>query len=270
MKDNVRGLHEDINEYFGYDLRSYDIDFSINAVKREMSYRDISSFSHFSKSILSDELLLDSFIKRHFISVSGMFRDIEPFRVFREQVVPALKSYPTIRIWSCGCASGEEVLSLAIILQEEGLYDRTNFYATDINKKALDDAASATFSFKEIIGFTQNYYLSGGKEDFRKYYTVNWESNTIQFKKSLLENICFSVHNITSDKSINEFEVIFCRNVCIYLTNSMQKKSLELVDKSLRKLGHLFLGHSEHIDYKNINEKIIPVDRINNVYKKMS
>jgi chemotaxis protein methyltransferase CheR len=270
MKDNVRRLREDINEYCGYDLRGYDIDFSINAVKREMSYRDISSFSQFSKSILSDELLLDSFIKRHFISVSDMFRDIEPFRIFREQVIPDLKSYPRIRIWSCGCASGKEVLSLAIILQEEGLYDRTNFYATDINKKALDEAASATFSLKEIIGFTQNYYLSGGREDFRKYYTVNWKNNTVQFKKSLLENIYFSVHNITSDKSINEFEVIFCRNVFIYFTHSMQKKTLELVEKSLRKLGYLFLGHSEHIDYKHINEKIAPVDKINKVYKKIA
>jgi chemotaxis protein methyltransferase CheR len=268
MKDEVRKLLESINEYYGYDLRDYHIDFSIRAAKNEMSYRSISDVKTFCKALLTDEYKVNSFIRRHLISVSDMFRDIEPFRIFREQVIPDLRSYPRIKIWSCGCASGKEALSLAIILQEEGLDGRALVYATDINQKALDTAINATYSIDDVIGFTQNYYLSGGKQDFRKYYTINWENKSVCFNKDLLKNIYFSIHNLVSDKVFNEFEVVFCRNVVIYFNDKLQERSLGLLKDSLCYRGHLFLGNSEHMNFKGISEYFRVVDKNHNVYQK--
>lgn len=268
MKHKVKSMLENIHKHYGYDLRDYHIDFSVRAVKKEMSYSGISDFTNFSKMLLTDEIKVHSLINRHLISVSDMFKDIEPFRMFREQVIDDLKSYPRIKVWSCGCASGKEVLSLAIILEEEGLYDRAILYATDINQKALATAREATYSIEDVIGFTQNYYLSGGKEDFRKYYTVDWDNNVVHFNKSLLRNIYFSVHNLVGDEVFNEFEVIFCRNVFIYFNKELKARSLGLLKDSLVYRGYLFLGDSENINYKDITGNFRTVDKKHKIYQK--
>ena len=270
MKDKVQNLLACIHEYYGYDLTDYHIDFSIRAVKNEMYHQSITDIDTFCEALLRDEFKLNSFIRCYLINVSDMFRDIEPFRIFREQVVPDLKSYPRIRVWSCGCASGKEALSLAIILEEEGLYDRTIIYGTDVNQKALEAASTATYSVDDVIGFTQNYYLSGGKRDFRNYYTINWEIKTVHFNQRLLKNVYFSVHNLVSDKVFNEFEVIFCRNVFIYFNDNLQERSLHLLKNSLRYRGYLFLVPIEHMNFKGISENFRMIDSKNKTYQKIN
>jgi chemotaxis protein methyltransferase CheR len=157
---------------------------------------------------------------------------------------------------------------LSYNIEEEGLYDRAILYATDINQKALATAREATYSIEDVIGFTQNYYFSGGKEDFRKYYTVDWDNNVVHFNKSLLRNIYFSVHNLVSDKVFNEFEIIFCRNVFIYFNKELQERSLRLLKDSLVYRGYLFLGDSGNINFKGITENFRIVDKKYKIYKK--
>jgi chemotaxis protein methyltransferase CheR len=269
MKADTKKLLEDIKLYYGIDLTGYNLDFSHRVIKKHMLLESNENFDKFSKELLQDEYKLKSFINKHFISVSDMFRDRVPFIFFRKQVVEDLRSYPVIKVWSCGSATGEEALSVAIILKEAGLYDRSIIYATDINPNALLIARNSVYSIENLIPFTENYYLSGGKEEFSKYYSVDWKKRTISFDRSLLKNIYYSTHNIITDNVFNRFEVVFCRNVFMYFNQELQEKSLKLVTDSLEHSGYLFLGNSENIIFSEIKKKFSVVDSKNRIFKKI-
>jgi chemotaxis protein methyltransferase CheR len=179
------------------------------------------------------------------INVTAMFRDPSFYVAFREKVAPLLRTYPFTRIWVAGCSTGEEVYSLAILLTEEELYERTRIYATDINEAVLGRARSGVFELDKMRTYTENYIRAGGTRAFSEYYVAAYDG--AQFARSLVENVVFAQHNLVSDRSFNEFNVIVCRNVMIYFDRSLQARVHRLFYESLAPLGVLALGHKESV-----------------------
>jgi len=197
------------------------------------------------------------------ISVSTMFRDPGFYQAFREKVVPLLRTYPFIRIWHAGCSTGEEVYSMAILLEEENLYDRTRIYATDINDVVLQKARAGIFPLERMQEYTDNYLRSGGGRAFSEYYTARYDGAL--FNPGLTRNVVFSQHNLVTDRSFAEFNVILCRNVMIYFDRALQNRVLRLFHDSMPMYGILALGNKESLrftEYETCFEAIDPRERI--------
>jgi chemotaxis protein methyltransferase CheR len=202
------------------------------------------------------------------INVTAMFRDPSFYVRFREKVVPLLRTYPFTRIWVAGCSTGEEVYSLAILLLEEGLYDRTRIYATDINESVLDRARAGVFPLDKMREYTQNYINAGGQRAFSEYYLAKYDG--AQFQRSLVDNVVFAQHNLVSDRSFNEFHVIVCRNVMIYFDRALQDKVHGLFYESLVTFGVLALGAKESIRFSPFEKGYEELDANERLYKKVS
>lgn len=240
-------LLQGLYSWYGYDYRNY----AYNSVRRRIWHRvhaeKLSSITGLLEKVLHDPECLKRLIADFSINVTEMFRDPLFFLSFREQIVPLLRTYPSIRIWHAGCSTGEEVYSMAILLYEEGLYEKTKIYATDINSEVLKIAKSGIFPLENMRKYTNNYMLAGGKKAFSDYYIV--KNNGVQFDTKLSKNIIFAQHNLVTDQSFNEFHVILCRNVLIYFNKALQKKVHQLFYESLGMFGVLGLGDKETISY---------------------
>ncbi len=232
-----------IYSYYGYDFRNY----AAPSLKRRIADLLVSeglpNISSLQARVLRDPPCLERFLAKLSINVTTMFRDPEFYLTFRTKLVPYLKTYPFIRIWHAGCATGEEVYSLAILLQEENLYHRCRIYATDFNEKVLHKAQSGIFPLANMQEYTRNYQLAGGQGSFSSYYTAHYGSAI--FNASLKKNMVFSVHNLVTDGSFNEFNVILCRNVIIYFNNELRARVFNLIYRSLAVFGFLGLGSKE-------------------------
>jgi chemotaxis protein methyltransferase CheR len=202
------------------------------------------------------------------INVTAMFRDPSFYIAFRKEVVPALRTYPFTRIWCAGCSTGEEVYSLAIMLQEEGLYDRTRIYATDINEQVLDTARSGVFPLDKMKQYTQNYIKSGGMQEFSEYYVAAYDG--ARFSRALTENIVFAQHNLASDRAFNEFNVIVCRNVMIYFDKVLQDRVHKMFYESLDTFGMLALGHKESVSFTPFADSYEVVNASERIYRKIT
>ena len=192
-----------------------------------------------------------------------MFRDPSFYKEFRERVIPLLRTYPFIRIWHAGCSTGEEVFSMAILLEEEGLYDRARLYATDINDVVLQRAKQGIFPLERMQEYTDNYIRAGGTRSFSEYYTAKYDGAL--FSPSLTRNIVFSQHNLVTDRSFSEFHVIFCRNVLIYFDKTLQNRVHTLFYDSLVTFGVLALGSKESLkfsQYEPCYEKLSPTEKL--------
>jgi chemotaxis protein methyltransferase CheR len=174
------------------------------------------------------------------VNVSAMFRDPGFFRVFREKVVPLLRTYPFLRVWNAGCSTGEETYSVAILLKETGLYDRTRIYATDMNAETIEQARVGSYPIAKMREYTANYIRAGGTRPFSEYYAA--DGDRVVFQRSLAENVVFAQHNLVTDRSFNEFHVIMCRNVMIYFDRELQVHVHDLLYESLAPFGVLGLG----------------------------
>ncbi|MGZ4417400.1 MAG: CheR family methyltransferase, partial [Gaiellaceae bacterium] len=201
------------------------------------------------------------------INVTAMFRDPAFYVAFREKVVPALRTYPFTRIWVAGCSTGEEVYSLAILLQEEQVYDRTRIYATDINESVLERGRAGVFPLDKMREYTQNYIKAGGARAFSEYYLAKYDG--AQFQRSLIENVVFAQHNLVSDRSFNEFNVIICRNVMIYFDRALQDRVHRLFFESLVTFGVLGLGHKESIRFSPHEKGYEELDATEKLYRKI-
>ncbi len=243
----IKLLLEGVYLHYGYDFREY----APASLKRRIwdfaRSEKLRSISRLQDKILHDPACFERFIVALTVNVTAMFRDPNFYLAFRQRVVPVLKTYPFIRIWHAGCSTGEEVYSTAIILAEEGIYDKCRVYATDLNEAVLRKAKDGIYPLQFMQGYINNYVKAGGKNSFSEYYTANYESAI--FRSSLRENIVFSQHNLVTDGSFNEFNVILCRNVLIYFNQSLQDHVHNLLYESLGKFGVLGLGHKETISY---------------------
>jgi chemotaxis protein methyltransferase CheR len=263
----VQVLLEAIYQHYGFDFRGY----APGSLKRRLWRRayaeKVETMSALQDRVLHDPAVMERLLLDLSINVTSMFRDPSFFQAMRQKVVPLLRTYPFIRIWNAGCSTGEETFSLAILLREEGLYDRARIYATDINEKVLEQARAGVFPLEKMRDYTENYIRAGGTEAFSSYYTADGDS--ARFDPALMDQVVFAQHNLVSDAPFNEFNVIVCRNVMIYFGKALQGRVHELFYESLETFGILALGHKESIKFTKYEDRYEALDAPEKLYRKM-
>src|SRR3954466_8579399 len=243
----LRLLLDAVYHHYGYDFRGYARGSIKRRIWRRVLEEDLQSISGLQERVLHDSAAMDRLLLDLSISVTSMFRDPSFYTAMRDKVVPLLRTYPYLRIWNAGCATGEETYSLAILLREEGLDDRARIYATDINDVVVQRAKEGLFPLDKMKEYTQHYIQAGGRTAFSDYYKVYGEK--VRFDPTLAESVVFAQHNLVSDGSFNEFNLIVCRNVMIYFDRALQDKVHDLFYRSLARFGILGLGHKESIRF---------------------
>ena len=243
----IQLLLEGVFRYYGFDFRNYALASLKRRIWKTIHSEQLKSVSGLQEKVLHDPACMERFLLGLSVNVTAMFRDPSFYVAFRTKVVPLLRTYPFIRVWHAGCSTGEEVYSMAILLQEEGLYHRCRIYATDMNEVVLKTAKAGIFPLRLMQEYTQHYLKAGGKQSFSEYYTAAYDN--AMFRSSLKENIVFSQHNLATDSSFNEFNVILCRNVLIYFNQLLQARVHKLLYESLGRFGVLGLGHQESIKF---------------------
>ncbi|MFV5695369.1 CheR family methyltransferase [Flavobacterium sp. LB3P122] len=259
-------LLEAIYRKYGYDFREYSQAHIRRRIMNRMAVSGFEDIAQMQSKVLNDEPFASELLQDLSITVTEMFRDPVFYSALREKVIPILKTYPFIKIWHAGCATGEEAYSMAILLQEEGLYDRTTIYATDFNQMALNRAKDGIFSNKMIKEYTTNYQLSGGKESFSSYYTSNYDN--VIMNQSLKKNIVWANHNLVTDSVFAEVHLILCRNVLIYFDKNLQNKVQTLFYNSLINGGVLCLGSKESLRFTDLHEEYIELEAKQRIFKK--
>jgi len=260
-------LLEGVFRRYGFDFREYAPASLRRRVWRRVNAEGLSTISGLTERLLHDSATMERLLLDLSINVTAMFRDPTFYVAFRRAVVPLLRTYPYTRIWVAGCSTGEEVYSLAILLEEEGLYERTRIYATDINESVLERARAGVFPLDKMQEYTQNYIRAGGGRAFSEYYVAAYDG--AQFQRSLIENVVFAQHNLVSDRSFNEFHVIVCRNVMIYFDKRLQDHVHGLFYESLVNFGILALGHKETIRFSPYTQRYEELDPAEKLYRKV-
>jgi chemotaxis protein methyltransferase CheR len=261
-------LLEAVYRRYGLDFRQYAQASLKRRLYRRLHAEGLETLSQLQDRLLHDPPCMERLLVDLSINVTSMFRDPTFYAMFRERVAPVLHTYPFTRIWCAGCSTGEEVYSLAILLQEEGLYDRTRIYATDINEHVLATAREGVFPLDRMKRYTQHYIRGGGKREFSEYYTAAYDS--VRFSRSLTENVVFAQHNLAMDRGFNEFNVIVCRNVMIYFDKALQDHVHELFYESLGRFGILALGHKESILFSRYADRYEELDANERLYRKIA
>ncbi len=261
-------LLEGIYRHYGFDFRQYARASIRRRLWRRVYAEGLRSFSGLLERVLHDPAAMERLLLDLSINVTSMFRDPTFFAAFRTKVVPVLRTYPFLRIWNAGCSTGEETYSLAIVLREVGLLDRTRIYATDINESVLRSAADGVFPIAKMQEYTENYLAAGGSRSFSEYYTTAYDA--ARFDPTLADNVVFAQHNLVSDRSFNEFHVIVCRNVMIYFDRDLQDRVHELFLDSLVPYGLLALGHKESVKHTSYAARYSTVDELERIYRKVA
>jgi chemotaxis protein methyltransferase CheR len=259
-------LLEAIYRKYHYDFRAYAGASLKRRLKLACDHYNCNSFSALQERVLHDSQALLGLLNYMTVQVSEMFRDPHYFQALREKVVPHLKTYSSLKVWIAGCSAGEELYSMAILFREEGLEDRTIFYATDINTDALKKAEAGVYSMDRLPLFTENHRKSGGKSSLSDYYTAGY-GNAI-FDKTLRKNVVFSDHSLATDAVFAEMQLISCRNVLIYFTRELQDRVFGLFHESLIRKGFLGLGAKESIRFSQHAPAFSDVDKAARIYQK--
>lgn len=251
---------------YGYDFRNYAHASVRRRIRHMLAKSGYTKVSEMLPRLLYDEDFAQAAIYDFSISVTEMFRDPDFYQSLRKNVVPYLKTYPFIKVWHAGCATGEEVYSLAIVLQEEGLYERATIFATDFNEMVLEKAREGIYPLKDIRQYTTNYQKAGGVKPFADYYHAQYESAIMN--QSLKRNITFASHNLVTDGVFGEMHLIFCRNVLIYFDKTLQNRVLKLFADSLNHGGFLCLGSKETLEFSEIANSFKVIDDQTRIYQK--
>ncbi|UVJ41859.1 protein-glutamate O-methyltransferase CheR [Pseudomonas sp. LS1212] len=259
-------LMEAIYLKYSYDFRDY----CGSSIKRRVLYAlhqlQCNTVSALQERVLHDPTTLRQLLQYLTIPVSEMFRDPMHFLAIRREVVPLLKTYPSIKVWIAGCSTGEEVYSMAILLREEGLLDRTIIYATDINPSSLEKAKQGIYSMHSVRAYTGNYQKAGGRCSFADYYTAAY-GNAI-FDSRLRENVTFADHSLATDSVFSETQLISCRNVLIYFNKKLQDRAFGLFHESLCHRGFLMLGSKETLDFSAYADQFEALARKERIFRK--
>ena len=267
-KLEVELLTEGIFRQYGFDFRSY----AFSSLKRRLWKRiqseGLKTISQLQDRVLHDADMMERLLLDLSINVTAMYRDPTFYASFRNEVVPLLRTYPFIRIWHAGCSTGEEVYSMAILLREVGLYDRARIYATDINELVLQRARAGIFPLDKMQEYTQNYLRAGGSESFSQYYTAMYDG--ARFDPALTRNVVFSQHNLVTDGSFAEFNVIVCRNVMIYFDRELQNRVHELFYGSLVNFGILALGSKESMRFTRFEDRYEALNPREKIFRRLS
>ncbi|OCT16090.1 chemotaxis protein CheR [Paenibacillus pectinilyticus] len=254
---------EGLYQMYGFDFRHYVRSSLRRRILNRMKMEKLPTVTALLEKVLHEPRFVDKLLGDLSIRVTEMFRDPSFFSAFRTQVVPELRAHSEIRIWHAGCATGEEVYAMAILMQEEGLAEKTKIYATDMNEKAIETAQRGAFPLKQMQTYTKNYLESGGTKAFSEYYTTDHQY--AYFQPMMKDNMMFAQHNLVTDGSFNEFHVILCRNVMIYFDQQLQQQVHCLFHSSLTPRGFLGLGKKEYILHMPEGlqyDEFIPQERI--------
>ncbi|MFH0825891.1 MAG: protein-glutamate O-methyltransferase CheR [Pseudomonadota bacterium] len=259
-------LLEAIYQRYGYDFRSYARASIERRTRQFMSHAGFTRVSEMIPRVIHDEDLFSDLVQHFSISVTEMFRDPFVYRAIREEVVPLLRTRHHIKVWHAGCATGEEVYSLAIVLKEEGLYERATIYATDFNDSSLEKAKAGIYSPEAIREATRNYQRAGGRSSFGAYYHSRYEA--VRMDGRLRERITFANHNLVTDRAFGEMHLVFCRNVLIYFNQDLRNRALGVFTESLVPGGFLCLGTKEDLQFTSVIRHYEEVNRKAKIYKR--
>lgn len=259
-------LFEAIFLKYGYDFRNYSKAHIRRRVLSRLGMSNIPTVTDLLNKVLRDPDFFRDFLDDLSINVTEMFRDPDFYKSFRETIVPKLKTYAFFKVWHAGCSTGEEVYSLAILFQEEGLLDRCQVYATDFNRKVLEIAKEGVYQKADMEQYERNYQLSGGKKKLSDYYKSMYGS--VMFNKELASRIVFADHNLVTDSVFAEVNLILCRNVLIYFDKSLQDKVLTLFHDSLVSSGILCLGTKESLRFTRVEKQFDSIDEKQKIFKK--
>jgi chemotaxis protein methyltransferase CheR len=263
----IQLLLEGIYRHYGFDFRAYAYASLRRRIWKRIDANGLKTISALQDRVLHDPSMMEQLLLDLSINVTAMFRDPGFYVAFRRDVVPALRTYPFIRIWHAGCSTGEEAYSMAILLEEEDLYDRARIYATDINEVVIRRAKEGIFPLDRMQEYTQNYIRAGGTRSFSEYYTAMYDGAL--FAPRLMRNIVFSQHNLVTDRSFAECNVILCRNVLIYFDRTLQQRVHKLFHESLPIYGYLGLGSKESLRFTGFEDNYESVDRREKIYRKI-
>lgn len=266
--DEVEIILNDIMEVYGYDFTDYARASLKRRILRLISNDRFVSFAEFRFRLKNDPEYFSRFVEQITVNVTEMFRDASFYKSLREEVLPLLATWPLIRIWHAGCASGEEVYSMAILLHEANLLNKSLLYATDINPAMLEKVRQGIFPLSQMKMYSENYLHSGGKRDFSSYYTAQYDS--AKFDDFLGQKIVLATHNLVSDGSFNEFQLIVCRNVMIYFDKPLQDRAVKLFYDSLEMFGYLALGSKETLKFTDVQNRFKQLESKEKIWRKIS
>jgi chemotaxis protein methyltransferase CheR len=261
-------LLEGIYRQYGFDFRDYAPSSLRRRVRQRMQAEGLRTISALQERVLHDPACMERLLRDLSIHVTSLFRDPTFYLTFRVKVVPLLRTYPFIRIWNAGCSTGEEAWSMAILLEEEGLGDRTRIYATDVNENVLETARSRHVPVRKLREYEQHYKRGGGRHELSRYLAQT-DGDHVAFAASLGENIHFAQHNLVSDRSFNEFHAVLCRNVLIYFGRRLQDEVHGLLHESLVTFGVLALGRRESIRFTRVEQCYAELDAREKLYRKV-
>ena len=260
LKDEeIELLINELAQRYGYDFTNYARASLRRRINRLLTIDRIPSFAELLYRVKNDPDYLIYIVEELTVNVTEMFRDPFMYKVIREKVLPVLATHPFIRIWHAGCATGEEVYSMAIMLDEANLLHKSLLYATDLNPSVIENIQKGIFPLNRMQQYSENYISSGGKKDFSSFYTAQY--GRAKFNQKLKQKMIAAMHNLVSDRSFNEFQLIFCRNVLIYFDKVLQDEVLKLFDDSLEKLGFLVLGSKENLRFSTVAKKFTQVEK---------
>jgi len=262
----LQKLLDSLRFVYGYDFTDYAEASVGRRISSFMTKRKVHELDTLGKMLLKDEKFFEEFIQELSVTVTEMFRDPPFYKSLRNNVMKRLATYPFIKIWIAGCATGEEVYSIAIVLKEEGLLNRSIIYATDINQNSIQIAKEGVYPLENMKIYTSNYQKAGGTKSFSEYYKAKY--NSVLFDKSLKQNIVFSPHNLSIDKSFNEFQLVICRNVLIYFNQKLQNRVINLFYESLCMFGFLGLGSKESLLFSDKKKCFEEMDRKEKIFMK--
>jgi chemotaxis protein methyltransferase CheR len=259
-------LLEALYQRYHYDFRLYAQASLRRRLRQARDQLGFGTFSALQDALLHDAAMLPRLLDYLTIQVSEMFRDPGYYRTMREKVLPHLRTYPSLKVWIAGCSGGEELYSFVILFREEGLEERTLFYAIDINQQALNSAAGGIYAFDRIKAFTENHQKSGGRSSLSDYYTANYARAV--FDKSLRNRVVFSDHSLVTNAVFAEVQLISCRNVMIYFDRSFQDRAIGLFRDSLSRHGFLGLGSKESLRFSDHAQAFVEFDRDEKIYQR--
>jgi chemotaxis protein methyltransferase CheR len=262
----IRLLLEAIYQLYGYDFRSYSPASMRRRIMHRLTMSGFSTVLEMTDRVLRDRQFFVVLLNDLTVNVTEMFRDPEFYKAFREEVVPVLKTFPFIKIWHAGCSTGEEIYSMAILLEEEGLYERAMLYATDIDKNVLAAAKKGIYPIHAFKQYTDNYRRAGGRQSLSDYATARYDS--VIMEQRLKRNIVFADHDLATDQVFGEMHVILCRNVLIYFDRPLQQRVFKLFGESLDMGGFLCLGTKESLRFSGNEESFDVVNRPLRIFRK--
>jgi chemotaxis protein methyltransferase CheR len=264
----IDALTQAIHQYYGFDFRSY----AVSSLKRRLwkfaEIEGLGTLSALQEHVLHDAGAMERLLATLSVKVTSMFRDPEFYRAFREYAVPLLRTYPSARLWHAGCASGEEVYSMAVLLREEGILERSRIYATDINLDALRRAKAGIYPIERMQEYTRNYIDAGGKASFSDYYTASHAS--VRMDPSLVRTVVFAQHDLATDHSFAEVNGVICRNVLIYFNRELQDRVHEVFHAALVPFGVLALGAKESLRATRWARAYEALDDRRKIYRKVA